>query len=230
MEGCAVACPLAPTVPHLLSGSCPSPRTVVSRFLQTPPREDALALPLSFGSTSTWTGDLHSRRRQHARRTRQVSAAAGSGRPAHPFPARFPDGGLKDLPARRHAPGGGSPPVPDARPPPVLSGLTTAMSFEGARNDTSRTNAPAAGVVPNEVVDRHANGFAFRRQGAATKVLLDDKMLRWATAEWMSQEFLDRMASCAISERKAPRGDSHAGWQKVAEVPHKLVQEQGARA
>jgi len=53
------ACPLVPTVPHLLSGSCPSPRTFVPRGLQTPPRGDALALPWSFGSTHTWTGDLH---------------------------------------------------------------------------------------------------------------------------------------------------------------------------
>jgi len=61
MEGFAVACPLAPTGPHLLAGSCSSPRTVVPRCLQTPPRGGALALPLSFGSTSTWTGDFHSR-------------------------------------------------------------------------------------------------------------------------------------------------------------------------
>ena len=56
MEGFAVACQFAPTVPHLISGSCPSPRTFVPRFLQTPPHGDALALPLSFGSTYTWTG------------------------------------------------------------------------------------------------------------------------------------------------------------------------------
>jgi hypothetical protein len=49
MEGFAVACQLAPTVPHLVSGSCPLLRTFVPRFLQTPPRGDALALPLSFG-------------------------------------------------------------------------------------------------------------------------------------------------------------------------------------
>jgi hypothetical protein len=49
MEGFAVACQLAPTVPHLVSGSCPSPRTFVPRFLQTPPRGDALAVHLSFG-------------------------------------------------------------------------------------------------------------------------------------------------------------------------------------
>jgi hypothetical protein len=61
MEGCAVAGPLAPAVPHLVSGSCPSPRTFVPRFLPMPPREDPLALPLSFGSPDTWTGDWHSR-------------------------------------------------------------------------------------------------------------------------------------------------------------------------
>ena len=59
MEDFTVACPLVPTVPHLISGSCPSPRTFVPRFLQTPPRGDALALLLSFGSTHTWTGDFH---------------------------------------------------------------------------------------------------------------------------------------------------------------------------
>jgi hypothetical protein len=61
MEDFAVACPLVSTVPHLLSGACPSPRTFVPRVLQTPPREDALALLVSFGSTPTWTGDLHPR-------------------------------------------------------------------------------------------------------------------------------------------------------------------------
>ena len=59
MEGFAIACQLAPSVPHLVSGSCPSPRTFVPRCLQTPPHGDVLALPLSFGSTNTWTGDFH---------------------------------------------------------------------------------------------------------------------------------------------------------------------------
>ena len=84
MEGFAVACPLAPTVPHLVSGSCPSPRTFVPRFLQTPPRGDALALPLSFGSTHTWTGDFHPQALRHARHTRNSSAARGSASAAAP--------------------------------------------------------------------------------------------------------------------------------------------------
>src|SRR5262245_595037 len=36
MEDFVVACPLDPSVPHLVSGSCPSPRTFVPRFHQTP--------------------------------------------------------------------------------------------------------------------------------------------------------------------------------------------------
>ena len=83
MEDFTVACPLVPTVPHLVSGSCSSPRTFVPRFLQTPPRGDALALPLSFGSTYTWTGDFHPRALQHARHTR-AGSAAGEARPLQP--------------------------------------------------------------------------------------------------------------------------------------------------
>src|SRR5713226_9640481 len=70
MEDLVVACPLVPNVPHLVSGSCSSPRTFAPRFLQTPPHGDALALRLSFGSTSTWTGDFHPQAVRHARHTR----------------------------------------------------------------------------------------------------------------------------------------------------------------
>ena len=66
MEGSVVTCPLAPDVPHLISGSC-SPDQVRGRlarafglgFLQTPPRDGALALLLAFGSAKTWRGDFH---------------------------------------------------------------------------------------------------------------------------------------------------------------------------
>ena len=44
MEDFAVTCPLVPGVPHLVSGSCASPRAFGLGFLQTPPRGDALAL------------------------------------------------------------------------------------------------------------------------------------------------------------------------------------------
>ncbi len=54
-----VTCPLVPDVPHLISGSCSSPRIFGLGFLQTPPRDDALALLLTLGSTNTWYGDSH---------------------------------------------------------------------------------------------------------------------------------------------------------------------------
>ena len=54
-----VTCPLAPRTPHLVSSSCSSPRNFALDFLQTPPRDDALALSLTFGSAITWYRDLH---------------------------------------------------------------------------------------------------------------------------------------------------------------------------
>ena len=59
MEDFAVTCPLVPSVPHLRSGSCTSPRIFGLGFLQTPPRDDALALLLTFGSANTWCEDFH---------------------------------------------------------------------------------------------------------------------------------------------------------------------------
>jgi hypothetical protein len=54
-----VTCPLVPGVPHLLSGSCASPRTCGLGFLQTSPRDGALALLLAFGSANTRHRDFH---------------------------------------------------------------------------------------------------------------------------------------------------------------------------
>jgi len=54
-----VTCPLAPPASHLISSSCSSPRRFGLDFLQTPPRDDALALLLTFGSAYTWYRDLH---------------------------------------------------------------------------------------------------------------------------------------------------------------------------
>src|SRR5262245_7609396 len=59
MEDFVVTCPLVPGVPHLLAGSCSSPRTLGWGFLQASPRDDALALLLAFGSATTWHGDFH---------------------------------------------------------------------------------------------------------------------------------------------------------------------------
>ena len=63
IEGFA-ACQLARCHTYV-SGSCPSPRTLTSTSPQSPPHSDALALPLSFGSTSAWTGDSHEHDRMH---------------------------------------------------------------------------------------------------------------------------------------------------------------------
>jgi len=53
--------PLAPDASRLISGfsrragpRCSSPRSFGLDFLQTPPRDDALALLLAFGSAKTW--------------------------------------------------------------------------------------------------------------------------------------------------------------------------------
>src|SRR5665647_656192 len=59
MEDLAVTCPLVPNASRLISGSCSSPRNFALGFLRTPPRDDALALWLTFGSTYTWCQDLH---------------------------------------------------------------------------------------------------------------------------------------------------------------------------
>jgi hypothetical protein len=40
MEGFVATCPLAPSVPHLVSGSCSSPCVFGLGFLQTPPHDD----------------------------------------------------------------------------------------------------------------------------------------------------------------------------------------------
>ncbi len=54
-----VTCPLVPSVPHLVSGFCSSPRAFALDFLPTPPRGDAVALPLPFGFSYTWREDFH---------------------------------------------------------------------------------------------------------------------------------------------------------------------------
>jgi len=67
MEDFAVTCPLVlggptPRLRFLFPGSSPGqalPRALGLGFLQTPSRDDALALLLAFGSANTWRGDSH---------------------------------------------------------------------------------------------------------------------------------------------------------------------------
>ena len=54
MEGFAVTRPLAPDASRLISGFCSSPRSFGLGHRKTPPRVDALALLLAFGSAKTW--------------------------------------------------------------------------------------------------------------------------------------------------------------------------------
>ena len=79
-EGFAVTCPLAPDASRLRSGFCSSPRSFGLSFLQTPPRDDALALLLAFGSAQPGHRTCTYEVTGHARHTRANSAAAG-GRP-----------------------------------------------------------------------------------------------------------------------------------------------------
>ena len=58
MEDFAVTCPLVPDAPRLISGFCSSPRSFGFSFLQTPPRGNALAVLLAFGSAKTWPSGL----------------------------------------------------------------------------------------------------------------------------------------------------------------------------
>jgi hypothetical protein len=68
------------------------------------------------------------------------------------------------------------------------------------------------------------NGTAiYHRPGGFTKFEFEDKIMRWATSEWVSQDFLDLLANERNVEKRAPLGDSHGAWQKVAEVPTTML-------
>jgi hypothetical protein len=54
MEDFTVTCPLVPSMPHLVSGSCSSLRDFELGFLQTASHDVVLALLLTFGSAYTW--------------------------------------------------------------------------------------------------------------------------------------------------------------------------------
>ena len=87
----------------------------------------------------------------------------------------------------------------------------------------SREKYGTAHRTQYRLVDQRADGWTMERAGARTKLMLDGKMLRWATAEWVSQEFLDRCKAMRDQERRAPRGDSTGCWQRVAEIPASLL-------
>ena len=63
----------------------------------------------------------------------------------------------------------------------------------------------------------------YHRPGGYTKVELENNIMRWATSEWVSQEFLDLLAQERNLEKRAPLGDKHGAWQKVATVPTTML-------
>jgi len=88
MEDFAVIPPVAglvPGVPPLVSGSCASPRAFGLGFLQTPPRGDALALLLAFGSAITWREDSHLARSVPCLAHTFALSGARSARPLQPL-------------------------------------------------------------------------------------------------------------------------------------------------
>lgn len=52
---------------------------------------------------------------------------------------------------------------------------------------------------------------------------VDGETLRWATTEWVSQRLLDELKASRNQNKRAPIGDRHGSWQKVAELPLSLV-------
>ena len=95
------------------------------------------------------------------------------------------------------------------------------MNIEGIK--PSRERYGTAHRPQYQLVDRSPNGWVMDRDGARTKVLMDGRMMRWATSEWVSTEFLDRLKGMRDQERRAPMGDATGAWQRVAEIPAALL-------
>jgi hypothetical protein len=67
------------------------------------------------------------------------------------------------------------------------------------------------------------NSATYHRPGGFTKVEFERNVMRWATSEYVSQEFLDLLAAQRNMEQRAPLGDKHGAWQKVAEIPASML-------
>lgn len=73
--------------------------------------------------------------------------------------------------------------------------------------------------LPETRTYRDGNRMVRERAGARTVIEMDDQMIRWATTPRITQAFLDNLANQRKQNRRAPLGDSHGAWQKVAELP-----------
>jgi hypothetical protein len=74
--------------------------------------------------------------------------------------------------------------------------------------------------VPETRAYINASGeYVRERPGVRTTITADDDIMKWATAEYVSQAFLDKMAHLRNQEKRAPRGESRGEWQLVGEYP-----------
>jgi hypothetical protein len=73
-------------------------------------------------------------------------------------------------------------------------------------------------------IDASGN-YVRERPGVRTTVVQDDKIYRWATAQRVSGQFLEWCKNSRDQNKRAPLGDSHGAWQKVAEIPMTLFME-----
>jgi hypothetical protein len=62
-----------------------------------------------------------------------------------------------------------------------------------------------------------------RRRSCDLQLEISDGELKWTRIEYVPQDLLDRLASARNQERRAPMGDSHGSWVKVAEIPLSLA-------
>lgn len=75
-------------------------------------------------------------------------------------------------------------------------------------------------------VARDGRSATYHRPGGYTRFEMDGDMLTWATSEVWSHTFLDRLGLERNLERRAPLGDSHGAWQKIATIPINLLADQ----
>lgn len=87
----------------------------------------------------------------------------------------------------------------------------------------NRFRAQRKNRVPTRLEITGHNSAVIHRQGGYTKFEFERNVLKWATSEYVTQEFLDLMAEQRNRETRAPLGDKHGAWQKVADVPASIL-------
>lgn len=60
-------------------------------------------------------------------------------------------------------------------------------------------------------------------QGSSTIIEATADEVRWATRTYVTDDLLARNAEGRKANRRAPLGDAHGAWQKVADVPLALI-------